>query len=211
LTTAERLEPAETESPKRRAILSAAAALFMAHGYGAVSMDAVARAAGVSKATLYAHFGAKDRLFASIINEACETIRRTSIGTFESADLPLRDALRHLGRQWLRFMLNDTAIAVRRMVVAEGPHFPELANAFYDNGPRLTRAWLGRWIAGEMARGRLRQADPDRAADQFVSLVSAEVVLRVTLGIEPQPDEAEMELQIDAAVDTFYRAFASGA
>jgi TetR/AcrR family transcriptional regulator, mexJK operon transcriptional repressor len=210
LTTAERLDPAEAVSPKRRAILSAASALFMAQGYEAVSMDAVARAAGVSKATLYAHFGAKDRLFASIVHEACDTLRHSSIGSFEAAGLPLREALLRLGRQWLRFMLNDTAIAVRRTVIAEGPKFPELARAFYDNGPRLTRVWLGGWIAGEMARGRIRRADPDRAADQFVSLVMAEVVLRVTLGLEPRPDDAELEQQIEAAVDTFHRAYAAG-
>ena len=43
----------------------------MAQGYGAVSMDAIARAAGVSKATLYAYFSSKDQLFATIISDAC--------------------------------------------------------------------------------------------------------------------------------------------
>ena len=61
----------DSESPKRQLVLDAAASLFMAHGYGAVSMDAVARAAGVSKATLYAYFSSKDQLFATIIGEAC--------------------------------------------------------------------------------------------------------------------------------------------
>src|SRR3954451_25099586 len=101
VTAPELLEPAEAASPKRRAILEAAAALFMAEGYGAVSMDAVARRAGVSKATLYAHFGAKDRLFAAIIHEACETMRRTSGVEGALGDMPLRDALRSLGGQWL--------------------------------------------------------------------------------------------------------------
>ena len=59
----------ETESPKRRAILNAATELFAARGYGAVSMDAIARAADVSKATLYAHFESKDRLFATIVQD----------------------------------------------------------------------------------------------------------------------------------------------
>ena len=54
-------------SPKRRQIVDAAQALFLAHGYGAVSMDAVARTAGVSKATLYAYFDSKDQLFATIV------------------------------------------------------------------------------------------------------------------------------------------------
>src|SRR5689334_22213892 len=64
------LAPAEL-SPKRQSVVDAAARLFMAHGYGQVSMDAVAREAGVSKATLYAYFTSKDQLFASIIGGAC--------------------------------------------------------------------------------------------------------------------------------------------
>ena len=62
----------EADSPKRQAVIEAAGELFIAQGYGAVSMDAIARAAGVSKATLYAHFASKDKLFATIINEACQ-------------------------------------------------------------------------------------------------------------------------------------------
>lgn len=61
----------ETKSPKRRAILNAATELFAARGYGAVSMDAIARSADVSKATLYAHFESKDQLFATIVQVAC--------------------------------------------------------------------------------------------------------------------------------------------
>src|SRR5271157_6368560 len=61
----------DSESPKHQLVLDAAATLFMAHGYGAISMDAIARAAGVSKATLYAHFSSKDLLFATIVREAC--------------------------------------------------------------------------------------------------------------------------------------------
>ena len=65
-------------------MLEAAASLFMAHGYGAVSMDAIARAAGVSKATLYAHFSSKDRLFATIIDEACR--QKIALGELLPAD-----------------------------------------------------------------------------------------------------------------------------
>ena len=62
----------DAEPPKRQAILNAATELFVARGYGAVSMDAIARAADVSKATLYAHFESKDRLFARIVSDACQ-------------------------------------------------------------------------------------------------------------------------------------------
>ena len=62
----------------------------MAQGYGAVSMDAIARAAGVSKATLYAYFSSKDQLFATIIGEAC----RQKIAL---AELPARRRDRRTG------------------------------------------------------------------------------------------------------------------
>lgn len=209
VTTQDRPDIAESASPKRRAILGAAARLFMAEGYGAVSMDAVARAACVSKATLYAHFGAKDRLFAAIITEACKTMRSVDLGD-EQSDLPLRESLTRVGRHWLRFLLDDQAMAVRRIVVAEGHKFPELAHAFYDSGPRVTRAWLADWMTREVARGRLGCPDPERAAVQFISLLTGDLVLPATLGIGPRADDAAIEESVRAAVDTFCRAFATG-
>ena len=208
-TTVEHLDTGGAESPKRRAILQAAGHLFMTVGYGAVSMDAVAKTAGVSKATLYAHFGAKDRLFAAIMHEACESMRRSSGVEGALAELPLQDALRSLGGQWLGFLLAEQAIAVRRVVVAEGPKFPELAHAFYDNGPRLSRAWIAGWIGDEVARGRLRCPDAERAAEQFVSLLTGDLMLRATLGIGPPPDAAAIAAQVDAAVAMFCSAYAA--
>jgi AcrR family transcriptional regulator len=65
----------ETMKPKRRAIMAAAAELFMAEGYAAAAMDGMARAAGVSKATLYAYFTGKVALFKAIIADGGETMR----------------------------------------------------------------------------------------------------------------------------------------
>lgn len=201
--------PSEPASPKRRAVLDAANELFMAEGYGAVSMDAVARAAGVSKATLYAHFGAKERLFAAIMAEACQAMRSTAAMDADAQEGGPRRALTAMGRRWLGFLLEERILALRRIVVAEGPRFPELARTFYANGPRATRDWLARWIEGERARGRLRCPDPDLAAAQFIALLTGDIVLRATLGLDPRPDAAEIERHVAAAVDTFCRAFAA--
>src|ERR687894_3210836 len=65
------LDAEEIRGPKPRAILDAAAELFLAHGFAAVSMEAVARQAEVSKATLYAHFSGKDALFGAMVAERC--------------------------------------------------------------------------------------------------------------------------------------------
>ena len=57
---------------KAESILAAAKRAFLAAGFEAVSMDAIAREAGVSKATVYAHFGSKEELFGAVIEGECE-------------------------------------------------------------------------------------------------------------------------------------------
>src|ERR1700678_3279294 len=88
-------------SPKRRQVIDAATELFLAKGYGAVSMDAVARAADVSKATLYAHFASKDALFATIIRDACcpDAVDEAS---FYSDPDDVGGTLRLIGRRFLQ-------------------------------------------------------------------------------------------------------------
>ena len=52
---------------KRQQILSAASDLFLTRSFEGASMDQVAVAAGVSKQTVYSHFGSKEELFSAII------------------------------------------------------------------------------------------------------------------------------------------------
>eukprot|EP01035_Chromulina_nebulosa_P011284 gene11284-15106_t len=126
------------ESRKRRQVLDAAGDLFMAQGYGAVSMEAVARAAGVSKATLYAHFASKDALFASIVAEACE--RNTLVADNFPTDVEdIEAALVAIGGRVLRFLLQPRTLAIYRVAVAESARFPELGRAFWAAGPNAFR------------------------------------------------------------------------
>jgi len=197
----------EADSPKRQAVIEAAGELFIAQGYGAVSMDAIARAAGVSKATLYAHFASKDRLFATIINEACQQNMAASALVPEAGG-DLTAALTVLGQRMLRFLLEDRAIAIHRVVVAESGRFPELGRAFYENGPAAFRRSFGSWIEAQTAAGRLAASDPGVAADQFVGMLRGTgVFLRISLGVPPTPTEAEIDATVAAAVRTFLKAY----
>ena len=202
--------PESAESPKRQAILQAAAELFMAQGYGAVSMDVVARAAAVSKATLYAYFASKERLFATIINEACQ--QNVAVGDFLPMDAPdLVAALTALGQRMLHFLLEDRALAIHRVVISESVRFPELGRAFYENGPEVFRRVFGEWLAAQSAAGRLAVPDPIMAADQFIGMLrTTGVFLRASLGLPPPPADAEIDATVTAAVTTFLRAYAPG-
>ena len=200
------LDTGAAQSPKRRQILDAATELFVAQGYGAVSMDAVARVAGVSKATLYAHFESKDRLFATIIEDACRTnILDASMLPDPATDL--REALLAIALRMLRFIVAARSIAIHRVVIAESGRFPELGRAFYDHGPARVRAVLATWLAARDADGRLNVQKPAVAAEQFIGLLRSSVFVRATLGMAPAEDEIEQTAV--EAVATFLRAFAS--
>lgn len=180
-------------SPKRRAILDAATALFMAEGFGAVSMDSVARAAQVSKATLYAHFSGKEALFLEIIGANCLKMRMMMDVALSGSRLPLEGALAELGQQWLRFLLRPQVRALHRVVVAEGPRFPHLARDFYSGGPQAVRGWLAGWLAGEQRAGRLRaDADLQQVAEQFLALLRGDLFLRATLGLVTEVEDSEV-------------------
>jgi TetR/AcrR family transcriptional repressor of mexJK operon len=178
----------------------------MAQGYGAVSMDAVARAAGVSKATLYAYFSSKDQLFATIVSEACR--RNIAVANFlpgSEDDLPA--ALTSFAGHTLRFLLEERALAIHRVVISESVRFPELGRAFYDNGPGVFRQVFGNWLAEQTVAGRLTVAEPDLAADQFIGLLRGGLYLRATLGLAT-PSEAEIDAAVGSAVAAFVRAYA---
>jgi TetR/AcrR family transcriptional repressor of mexJK operon len=201
--------PARTdaESPKRQQVLDAAEGLFMAQGYGAVSMDAIARAAGVSKATLYAYFSSKDQLFATIIGEACRQ-NIAAADMLPSGEIDLRSALIHLCDRLLRFLLEDRALAIHRVVISESLRFPELGRAFYDNGPGMFRQVFGDWLTSQAVAGHLMVPDPTRAADHFIGLLRGGIYLRATLGLG-LPNQAEIDATVNAAVDTFLRAYSA--
>ncbi|HET7880781.1 MAG TPA: TetR/AcrR family transcriptional regulator [Acetobacteraceae bacterium] len=200
---------ADAESPKRHAMLEAGAALFMAQGYGAVSMDAVARAAGVSKATLYAHFSSKEQLFATIIGDACRQKIALGEELLPAHATDVRAALTSFGGRLLRFFLEERPLALHRVVIGESPRFPELGRAFYDNGPKALIGMFAAWLIEQTDAGRLAVHDPAMAGEQFVAMLRTSLFLRASLGLA-QATEAEIDATVAAAVTTFLKANAPG-
>jgi AcrR family transcriptional regulator len=180
----------------------------MAQGYGAVSMDAIARAASVSKATLYAYFSSKDQLFATIIGEACRQNIVIS-DVLPCGDADVRTVLLTLAGRVLRFLLEDRALAIHRVVISESVRFPELGRAFYDNGPAIFRQAFGDWLMEQTAAGHLAVTNPGAAADQFMGLLRGGLYLRASLGLHPAPTEPEIDATVMAVVDTFVKAYAA--
>lgn len=201
--------PPPAQQRKRRQVLDAAAELFMAQGYGATSMDAVAAQARVSKATLYAYFAGKDELFAAMVGEACARHAEASGEGRGEDQEDVRAALAAIGRSYLAFLFRDDVMAIHRVVMAEGPRFPELVEAFFQSGPKKIIAWLSGWMRGRQERGALGQGEPEMMAEQFLALLRTSGFMRRILGL-PEDGEGEVARTVEAAVRTFLAAYGPG-
>ncbi len=118
---------------KRRQVLAGAREVFLARGFDAASMGDIARAAGVSKGTLYVYFGSKQDLFAALVHEECaQTAERTLV--LGTGDGDLRAELITAGRSYIEAMIRPEHIATVRIVIAVGEKFPEISKAFLKAG-----------------------------------------------------------------------------
>src|SRR5271168_666567 len=191
---------------KAESILAAAKQTFLAAGFGAVSMDTIAREAGVSKATVYAHFAGKEELFGAVIDRECERyFARFSAGELDPCDA--RASLTVLGRRFLELLLSPDSIALYRIILGEVTRFPSLGEVFWRAGPERQRIQIEAFLQSAAASGMLSFPDTRLAAEQFISLVRAEIQLRQLLRLEADADEPSIRDVVSGAVDTFIRAF----
>ena len=191
---------------KAESILAAAKRSFLAAGFGAVSMDTIAREAGVSKATVYAHFDGKEELFGAVIERECERyFARFSVSELDPCDV--RASLMVLGRRFLELLLSPDALALHRIILAEVTRFPVLGEVFWRAGPERERAQIEAFLKRAIASGTLTPADTRLAAEQFVALIRGDVQLRHLLRLDADADRRGIGAAVDDAVATFLRAF----
>ena len=201
------LKEGQTNS-KAESILAAAKRSFLTAGFGAVSMDTIAREAGVSKATVYAHFAGKEELFGAVIDRECERyFARFSAGELDPSDA--RASLTVLGRRFLELLLSPDGIALYRIILGEVTRFPRLGEVFWRAGPERQRVQIEAFLRSAVASGTLAVADTRLAAEQFVSLVRGDVQLRHLLRLEADADQRDISAAVEGAVATFLHAFES--
>lgn len=209
---ARRGRPCQIAEPERRKrLLDAAENVFLELGYGAASMDDIARRAGMSKKTLYRLFETKQSLFAAVIAARRAVLDAMIDGNACAGDESPKEALRsYLGRV-ARFVLAPRQAALYRLVIAESLRTPELAHAFYQEGPCKVRSVLEGWLARQHDNGVLYVTDPQRDAGMVCSMVIAELQMRLLVGGMNAPDEALIDSTVDRAVDLFLEGALAGA
>jgi AcrR family transcriptional regulator len=186
---------------RRAAMLEAAKAVFVERGYAGASLDEVIRRSGGSRATLYKQFGDKEGLFAAIIADICAEIV-APLANSVSGQEP-QAVLLAFGRAFMAGLMEPSGLALYRVLVGEAARFPELAEAVYRSGPAVAADQLAKHLRRWMVERRIRLADPDLAARQFLEMIKGDLHFRALLRLEAAPTQAEIEGCLNNAVCLF--------
>ena len=183
-------------------ILDVATELFLAHGYGATSIEEIARRARVSKRTFYHRFDDKPAVFGAVVNRIIDGLRPpANVSLLDGANV--EDILRGLAGLILRAALSPHAIALHRLIVAESARFPDLAAMVAMQGATAEAINL---IAGLLERetraGNLAASYPVFAAQQFMHMIIA-IPQRRAIGLGPPMTPAEIDDWARDVVDLF--------
>ncbi len=193
---------------KRAAILEAAKRMFTQSGFDGASMDQIAAAAGVSKLTVYSHYGDKETLFAAVVKSHCEQQLPSSL--FEPMpQVPLRERLLTIAQAFYAMASSPAAIAGHRMLCTPQLSGSPLPQLFWEAGPKRVQSDFAALLERRVAAGELRITDVPRAASQFFTLLKGEPHARLVLGCGDADAVVDTDAHLAATVELFLRAYAT--
>lgn len=195
-------EPGSAEA-RRKAILATAREMFLAQGYKAVSMSAIAARLGGSKTTLWSYFRSKPDLFMAVAEDLVDEYA-AYISQSLVLDQPLDRSLTIFGERLLAALTSPPITALMRIVTGEARDIPGLGQMFHEQG--LARGWriTGEHFAELQRRGHLRsEADPYRAAQHFIALCQSGSYQTHMVGGQEPPSPEAIASDVIAAVGLF--------
>lgn len=180
-------------------LMDTAGRLILEKGYSKVSLEAIAKEARVAVRTIYVKFGGKAGLLKAIL-------LRYRAGAFDESGLetlhrPIRDTLLEFGMRFHRLVSTPAATALYQIVVAESHANPDLAEAFWDAGPRQTRELLAHYFARPDISAQLdTPAPPERLAVHFMNCLMGDQLRRFLFdsrcGVATTPEEIEQGIDL---------------
>jgi TetR/AcrR family transcriptional repressor of mexJK operon len=197
---------------KRQTILTAGQQLFLSNGYQGTSMDQVAATAAVSKQTVYKHFGEKRELLFAIVTDALDSaagsVREHILALADSTDLEAD--LTTLAGDYLRVVMQEPVVQLRRLVIGEANRLPELARLYYEHAPLRTLGLLADAITALHDRGLLNAPEPSLAAEHFAFLIVGRPIDQALFDGAPAVlDRVDVDSYARAGVDVFLAAYRS--
>lgn len=197
--------PGQIDVAKTEAILDAAAEVIGERGLAA-PMEAIARRAGVSKQTVYNHYGSKAELMRALINRRVESITA-----------PLRDpaalsnpvqTLEAYARAILETVVTNKSYSMLRVVILGAGEMPDVAQGVFEAGPLSARRQLAAFLKSETELGRLKVEDCEQAAEFFSGMVMGQSQLRSLLRLPSDKSVEQYGRHAREAAKRFMRAYA---
>ncbi|MCU0535045.1 MAG: TetR/AcrR family transcriptional regulator [Hydrococcus sp. Prado102] len=171
----------ELSVEKKEAILEGAMKEFLAQGYAAASMDRIATAAGVSKATVYSHFRDKENLFSALVEQLVQKKFHSIFGCVDSQAFEgePKIVLRQLATNMLNMARGDEQfLNFMRLVIGESGRFPSLAQAFIRNVEKSAFSKLCHYLA---SRPELILSDVEATARIFIGTLVHYIIVQYML------------------------------
>ena len=194
---------------KRAAILVAAKALFIRNAFAGTSMDAIAADAGVSKLTVYSHFGDKDNLFREVIRSRIEDLLPEETYAFDP-NAKIRDTLERVALIHAHLDCNAETVGTFRAILSDCRQGnPRYGKLIWEEGSTRTHGLMERLLQQAVDAGQLDLDDVPRACTQFLSLIKGNLMMRQMFGCAECPESyaVEIEATARAGVEMFLRAY----
>lgn len=195
------LETLRPELEKKRLyILKAALSLFGHAGYDGVTMDDIAKQAGLSRATLYQHFKNKEELFTAIIQES-KTMAVFRDPLFRDYKGDLSYVVEKIGREFLGMFDEPDRLNLLRMIICESPRFPEIGQLLYREAISRGIVKVAAYLEKLKETGELREIDSMLAARILFGILQSFVVIDKL--INPSGRDFTEEEIVSGVVDIF--------
>jgi len=203
MKSAGRPKASEVEA-RTRELIDVAGCLFLKHGYTGVSLDAIAREARVAVRTIYVKFGGKAGLLKAVLT--ARRARFFPVGKMDVDQRPLREVIGEFAGVFYDMLCEPDAMALQRVVIAEAGSNPELAEAFYEAGPRATREMLERYFARPDVRAQLRAGVPvSLLPSHLIACINGDPAMRF-LFPQRQPAREEARRLLAERLELFYHS-----
>ena len=195
----------DEDSSKRRQILDGARRVFMDLGFDGASMGEIARAAGVSKGTLYVYFADKNRLFEAIVEE--EILEQSKVTFNFDPDRDVTTTLTEFGCALIQMLCRPGGGSSTRTVMAIAERMPEVGRRFYNNVIAVSISRLAAYLEARARLGDLAIEDFELAATQFMELCKGSLFLPFIFQAAPAPSVERIAVVVDSATRMFLAAY----
>jgi AcrR family transcriptional regulator len=183
---------AERAAERRGAIIEAAMDEFIARGFAATRLDDVARRAGVAKGTIYLHFKDKESMFEELIRTAIVPMINRLWGTPPQPGASVRDMVEGFAKTFIEEVATTRRGDLVRLIVAEGPRFPEVADFYYREVVSRGLGGMRALIELGIARGEIKQKNLARFPQLMVAPALIAVIWQSLFSRHAPLDALEM-------------------